>query len=505
MQQLSGSGIEGESTSQSSYSEPLATMTVEEVLSAVRIIMAGQKLNQVQELVFCQCWQDKSYQEIGRTFDYSTEYIKGVAYKLWKLLSNSLGERVTRKNLHIVLKHQLPQILADPKIAIDIKAVKQKTSATNGSRVTSQLVNNELVSPTMSQDWGEASDIYSFYGRAAEVVTLEHWVVQDQCRLIALFGIGGVGKTALAVKLAERIQGKFKYLIWRSLRNRPPAHQILTDWLKLLSSEPETNLPSTIDDQILQLLNYLRSSRCLLILDNLESVLRSCGGTVNHRAGHYQAGYEEYGQLLRCIGEVRHQSCLIFTSREQPIGFAFRQAQASPIRSLKLGGLQRAEVQDIFAEKGCFAGSKDEWQTLARHYAGNPLMVKLVAATVQNLFDSNISSFLKLRAQGTLVFGDIYNLLEYQFNRLSESEKQVMYQLAIKREWVMNTRSLECFVIPLPHLNLFEALESLEGRCLIEKTQIGFTQQPIIMEYIVEKLVPSLAQGLLATLGELKT
>jgi hypothetical protein len=79
--------------------------------------------------------------------------------------------------------------------------------------------------------------------------------------------MGGIGKTALSVKLAEQIQGEFDYLIWRSLRNAPPIQNLLTNLLQFLSNQQETDLPETFDEQLSRLIAYLRTSRCLLILD----------------------------------------------------------------------------------------------------------------------------------------------------------------------------------------------------------------------------------------------
>jgi len=95
--------------------------------------------------------------------------------------------------------------------------------------------------------------------------------VQSRCRLVALLGMGGIGKTSLSVKLAEQIQGEFEYLIWRSLLH---AHLLKTfgRTAPILSDQKLTS-QKTQDNQISRLIECLRSSRCLLVLDNAESIL----------------------------------------------------------------------------------------------------------------------------------------------------------------------------------------------------------------------------------------
>ncbi|MBD2126541.1 hypothetical protein NDI39_05215 [Microcoleus sp. ZQ-A2] len=69
----------------------------------------------------------------------------------------------------------------------------------------------------------------------------------------------------------------------------------------------------------MRLLEYLRASRCLLVLDNAESILRegdACGG-LRQRTGGYREGYEDYGQLFKTVAETLHKSTLILTSREK--------------------------------------------------------------------------------------------------------------------------------------------------------------------------------------------
>jgi hypothetical protein len=227
-------------------------------------------------------------------------------------------------------------------------------------------------------------------------------------------------------------------------------------------------------------MQYLHQTRCLLVLDNLESILQ-CG----ERGGSYREGFEGYGQLIRRIGESTHKSCLIITSREPPIAFILLEKKANSIQLLLLKGLLPEDGLKILQSEG-IDETQAEWQTLHHHYAGNPLILKIAATTIHFLFSGKIDLFLN---QGVTVFGSIYDLLDQQFQRLSDLDKTVIYSLAIHREPVLMPELLNAIMPPVTSQKLFGSIDRLKWRSLIEFESNKFTLQNNVMEYVTNQFV----------------
>jgi SpoVK/Ycf46/Vps4 family AAA+-type ATPase len=437
-------------------------LTFDQAMLVLDRVLQKKHLSNIQELVLRLCWNGYTYAEIAENSGYDDDYIRDVGFRLWQTLSKALGENIAKSNVKTVLRRHY-------------SSLTQAESQSSTTVVPFQTPNSQK-----RQDWGEAIDVSMFYGRTVEQALLQQWIIDEKCRLVMLLGMGGIGKTALSVKVAEQLQGKFDCVIWRSLRNAPLIVDLMRELILFLSGQTEVNLPETIDAQISCLIKYLRSQRCLILLDNIESILQS-----RETAGHYCSEYEGYGQLLRRVGDEVHQSCLIFTTRETPSGFTAREGETLPVRSLQLTGLSEVESQKILANKG-LVDSTPECNNLIQRYTGNPLALKIVATTIQYLFDGNISQFLQ---QGPVVFGEIWEILEQQFHRLSANEKQVMYSIAVKQDWV-TLKQLQQEILPqISGRELLEALLSLQRRSLIEQQSGSYTQQPVVREYLTDKLL----------------
>jgi WD40 repeat protein len=456
-----------------------------EFTDALIFAATGNHLSQPQRSLLLASWSEvrQNYDQIAEACGYSPHYLrKHIGPQLWKLLSEVLKEKVTKVNSRYTLEHHWKK--------------QQQEQSRDSLEDTAQ----NAFSPVAN--WGEAIDVEFFYGRQQELLQLEQWTLEGHCRVIGLFGVGGIGKTYLALKLAQQLAGQntppspFQVVIWRSLRNAPPLPELLADLLQVLNPQQPT-LPAHTEARLSLLLSYLRSTRCLIILDNLESILQS-----GSYAGNYRDGYDHYGQFLQRLGETAHQGCLILTSREKPKEFALLEGDRLPVRSVALRGLQVQDGQQLFQAKGIRSRSVTEEAELVHCYSGNPLALKIVSAAIQELFDGEIRLFLQ---QEATVIGGIEDLLAQQFERLSHLEQTVLYWLAIAREPISLETLRYDMIAAVPQRQILEAIQSLGRRSLLEKSNALFSLQPVVMEYVGDRLISQVAADLSAVIPSQET
>ncbi|GAB4235549.1 MAG: hypothetical protein Kow0049_20080 [Stanieria sp.] len=318
-------------------------------------------------------------------------------------------------------------------------------------------------------DWDSAPDVSVFYDRSQELAILNDWIVNQRCRLISLVGMGGIGKTALGVKLAQQIQEQFDYLIWRSLAQAPSLDQLLTDIIQVLHPQRENHQINGLNYKVSWLIAHFKTHRCLLILDGLENLL-----VPKELVGTYAQGHENYGQFFRRLGEENSKSCLLLTSREQVREISFLEGETSPVRSLKIGGLGE-NAKFLLKEKKL--SGQDNWHSLIEIYGGNPLLLKLAATTIQEVFDGNVSDFLDT----TLFPRNVTIFVREMLRRISDLELKVLREIANQSQPIL-LKDLIMSLVEISGGDIISAVVSLRQRSLLEKSADGFIVSPVVRE-----------------------
>ena len=441
-------------------------MNVTELLQFVDQVVqkqTGEHLDDLEKAILKGLWQGQTYNQIADESGYNSQnYIGDVSRKLFKTLSEQLGEDINKYNfcwtIERVINSQFVG-LVNTKISLCSNHPKPDKNQSHEEKSTSQSFYHDLTI---------APKITHFYGRETELQTLSHWLINQNTRLISIVGLPGIGKTTLIKRFVDLNLQNFNIIIWKNIKLSDSLDSIIAEIFKAINSELiETG------NKLTQLFNLFRQQKCLIIIDNIQELF-----TPGQFAGQYKAEYKDYKTFLTMITEIEHQSSLILISQEQCQEMICIDEELYPVKCLELQGLDNTDIL-----KNQKLKDEESLSKLINLYEGNPVYLQDISSLIRNIFQGKISDFL---SEGLLLTENMKYQLSELFNRLSTVEQQIVLEMSKSNQPVNREQLRES--LSLSSMELINGLQSLKRRYLvttIESDKTLFILSPVFREYVI--------------------
>lgn len=328
--------------------------------------------------------------------------------------------------------------------------------------------------PTRS--WQHALPLPStpLIGREAELAQIANLLANPDCRLLSLLGLGGIGKTRLAIEAATRSMGSFTDgVYWVSLA------PVATADFMLVAIAQSLGLQTASGDLPAQIAGYLRSRQLLLVLDNFE---------------HLSDAAEFVAYLLHNAPELK----VLVTSRER---LYLLEEWLLPIAGLPVAEGLSGEAEQLFVRSAqrvrhgfTTQGQEEAIASICRQVEGMPLAIELAASWTRVMSCAEIARQIVLDPRlltSTLRslperHRSLHNLLDHSWRLLSPAEQMVLRRLSVFRGGWTQTQAVEVTGATLP------LLLSLVDKSLVHSgDQARFDLHDLVRQYALGQLAAS--------------
>jgi predicted ATPase/class 3 adenylate cyclase len=325
--------------------------------------------------------------------------------------------------------------------------------------------------------------VSSFVGRDRDLARVAE-ALQD-ARVVTLTGVGGVGKTRLAMQVAGEVLPRFREGAWlcelAAVRDPDGVVAAVAAVFGVMARAGRSLLESLIE--------FFGSKRLLLVVDNCEHLLEAVGDLV---------------EIIErsCVGVV-----VLATSRE---GLALDGERVVPVPSLlappadaDLDTVAQADSVRLFVERARgadpdFALNDTNVAAVAqvcRRLDGVPLAIELAAARITAMNPTELSRGLDRRFE-TLAGGrrravqrhqTLRAAIDWSYDLLSEPEQWLLARLAVfAGGCTRDATETVCASEPLESARVFELLAALVARSLVVAERGGPETRYRLLETIRE-------------------
>ena len=341
------------------------------------------------------------------------------------------------------------------------------------------MPSSALADSALSSRHNLAAEVTGLIGRERDIADIKQ--LAGRARLLTLTGVGGIGKTRLALRVAAELLPGFADGAWL-VELAPVADSGLVPrvvaaavGVRDVGEQP----------QLAGLVTALASRRLLLVLDNCEHVIGACAGLVE--------------TLLRTCPALR----VLATSREPvrvpgEVVWRVRPLALPPDRLPDPERISQVESVALFVERAgarrpgfaVDAGNADAVAAICRCLGGLPLALELAAAQVEALSPQQIAERLD-GALGLLTGGNrvlprqetLRAALGWSHALLTDSERLLFRRLAVfAGAFAAGAAECVCGGPGAPPGDVLSVLVSLVGKSLVEPRPGGPQTRYVLLE-----------------------
>ncbi|CAN1210523.1 Tetratricopeptide TPR_1 repeat-containing protein [Tumidithrix helvetica PCC 7403] len=431
-------------------------MELEEALTFTEKLVfdrTGDRLTPLQSTILKQAWHGQKYGTIAESYGYTEGHVKDVGAQLWQLLSELLGEKVTKNNFPTVLDRLLPNFLP----IVDLHQDRDR-EVSHGTKLKGEV---------LGSDWD-----CNFVGRASAIAHLQTLEKQG-AKIILIQAQGGVGKTTLARRyLQQEFGGYLEFAIAKETANITSVESLVEERLRQLDEEPGREFGISLD----RLKRKLQKNRIGILVDNLEPALDAKGKLI--------APHRRYVELLQTLSDPSLQSLTLITSRDRLCEAAIS------LRHYLLPSLELRAWQDFFGNMTDIA----TLQAMHKAYGGNAKAMEIMKSAIALDFDGDMSVYWQEYGNDPLVHADLADLVTGQFQRLQQLDPEA-YRLLVRLGCyryqdipTVSTEALLNLLWDVPPSKRRHVVESLRNRSLVEFHRHSYWLHPAIRAEAIARL-----------------